>query len=306
MESLSLKNLPESSDYIASESAVKHNKGRWDFQFNNGRDMWNFSCTSSDGGRITDFSLNGVNTIITSKESPIFGSTFWTSPQNDWGYPPPPQIDTNSFEASFDKKSNRLILTGSPELNVLNVQIKKEFSIDTVNSAIDIKYSILNLLNRDVKFAPWEISRVKPEGLTFFPKGIDAPFNTEFPNLPYKVSNNAIWIDHSDAPFKNNKLFSTSDSNWIGYLFKNHLFLKIYETPQIHVPAPLEAKIEVYSNGHYFEIEQQGSYMTIPKNSRYDWRVKWLLRENPKNIANPLQRKSLYNFAQNIVNKIQI
>ena len=49
---------------------------------------------ADDGGRIVEWSLDGWNAIASKAESPVaYGSSFWPSPQSDWGWPPPPELD---------------------------------------------------------------------------------------------------------------------------------------------------------------------------------------------------------------------
>ncbi len=53
-----------------------------------------FEVNAQIGGRITTFSLDGKNVLTGPSVNPDnYGSTFWTSPQSDWDWPPIPEID---------------------------------------------------------------------------------------------------------------------------------------------------------------------------------------------------------------------
>ena len=45
--------------------------------------------------------------------------------------------------------------------------------------------------------------------------------------------------------------------------------------------APGEAEIELFTNGSYVEVEQQGALAAIPPGSVLTWTVRWKLRRVP-------------------------
>ena len=51
-----------------------------------------FAVDANLGGRIVTFASSGRN-ILTGPavDAANFGSTFWSSPQSDWNWPPPPE-----------------------------------------------------------------------------------------------------------------------------------------------------------------------------------------------------------------------
>ncbi|HEX6766720.1 MAG TPA: hypothetical protein VF103_14600, partial [Polyangiaceae bacterium] len=65
---------------------------------------------ASNGGRITVLSLGSVNVLATRDESPLaYGTSFWPSPQSDWGWPPPLEIDKQPWAARIE--GDALVLT---------------------------------------------------------------------------------------------------------------------------------------------------------------------------------------------------
>jgi hypothetical protein len=62
-----------------------------------------FTVDARSAGRIVSLEIDGRNLLTgpdTNAEN--WGSTFWTSPQADWGWPPPAEIDGVPFEATLD------------------------------------------------------------------------------------------------------------------------------------------------------------------------------------------------------------
>ena len=51
------------------------------------------------GGKITSFRYNDIEMISQSRFPNSNGSTFWTSPQSEWHWPPVPEYDSKPFEA---------------------------------------------------------------------------------------------------------------------------------------------------------------------------------------------------------------
>jgi hypothetical protein len=120
---------------------------------------------ASVGGRITEFSLDGKNALLS--EGKLTGSTFWTSPQKDWGWPPPAAIDIDPFEIQLYEGKLKLI---SAIESGLGIRVEKTFGSNTQGNGFDITYTLLNMSDRTISLAPWEVTRVSG-GFTFYPMG---------------------------------------------------------------------------------------------------------------------------------------
>src|SRR5579864_6948899 len=57
---------------------------------------------AADGGRIITFSFDGRSVLQSRENSPeAYGSSFWTSPQSDWVWPPPRTMDKDPWKATI-------------------------------------------------------------------------------------------------------------------------------------------------------------------------------------------------------------
>ena len=107
-----------------------------------------------------------------------WGSTYWTSPQSDWSWPPVPAVDTLPYAVTVDGASVILV---SGQANVgsqvggKNVTVTKRFTANVALEAIDVEYTLTNVGATAITIASWEISRVPGGGLTFYPTGTGAP-----------------------------------------------------------------------------------------------------------------------------------
>src|SRR5947207_14800898 len=62
-----------------------------------------FEVDARTGGRVTALRLGGRNLLTGPEIDPgNFGSTFWTSPQSSWGWPPVPEVDHAEYRASIE------------------------------------------------------------------------------------------------------------------------------------------------------------------------------------------------------------
>jgi hypothetical protein len=227
------------------------------------------------GGRITEFSLDGKNALLS--EGELSGSTFWTSPQKDWGWPPPAEIDSDPYEIQQQGNELKLISVIAPDLEV---QVEKKFTSNAQGNGFDITYTLRNMSNRSIKLAPWEVTRV-PGGYTFYPTTGNQVRN----DLKTSAKDGITWYFYqldelSDG--NSHKVLEDATEGWIANVNPETglLFIKRYPDISSAHFAPNEAEIELYASprGDYIEIEQQGPYTTIPSMSSVDWTVTWYLQ----------------------------
>ena len=93
------------------------------------------------GAKIMSLKYQDQEVINQSRWPESFGSTFWTSPQKEWNWPPVPEIDKGVYKV--EEKDGHLIMTGEVS-EKLKYRIRKDFSTDAKDGAIVITYSIIN------------------------------------------------------------------------------------------------------------------------------------------------------------------
>lgn len=236
------------------------------------------------GGRVTRFSLAGEN-VLTGPEvvaggrdsTPnMYGSTFWTSPQSAWGWPPEAALDTASHRARVD---GRVLELSSEVGAATGYSVRKRFWADAARNLISIEYTLENQ-RAVLPAAPWEISRVPKAGFVLFASAGLAMPNSSLPSL---VRDGVAWVDIASAPGVDSKLFQDGSEGWLAYVWRNLAFIKTFEDLSAADAAPSEAEIEVFVNGdfEYVEIEQQGRYALPPAGGASSWQVNWMLERLP-------------------------
>jgi hypothetical protein len=232
------------------------------------------------GGRVTSFRLGSVDILAgPDVDAHNYGSTFWTSPQSDWGWPPPGEVDRDPYEVSFE--GDTLVLTGPPH-HALGIRVTKRFSADRERRAIVLEYGIHNLTDATKCYAPWEVSRVRSRGLTFFPTGAGSKGPLELEQCP-----TATWFDHDPSAMTDDGLKSVADGvgGFVAHATDGLLFLKAFTDVPPEKQAPGEGEIEIYANNRYAEIEVQGPYAEIPAGASASWKVTWYLRRLPEGLV---------------------
>ncbi|MBN2717490.1 MAG: hypothetical protein JXX14_16690 [Deltaproteobacteria bacterium] len=238
------------------------------------------TCTGSHGGRIISFRLDGHEILVAPNESGMFGSTFWTSPEN-WGWPPPAVIDENPYKIQVDDSQQIFELTSEPDAS-LGIRVQKRFAVATELNAVHVDYTIINTSDQVQRYAPWEISRVEKGGVTFYRPGNEI-LNVKNRGVMKMQRHSGISAYHHPTDMTDDaKLFDCSADGWIAHTDGRMLLIKQFDpcTQQ----APGEGDIEIYACPNYVEVEQQGTYSDIfPKNST-TWRVTWSLHRLSENI----------------------
>ena len=251
------------------------------------------------GGRIVELSFAGRNLLLPSSgHAQNYGSTLWTSPQSQWGWPPPPQIDADPYRASID--GEWLVLEGEPS-PALGIAVTKSFRMGGDGNAT-IRYRLTNRGTEPVSVAPWEVTRVERKGLTFFPLGARIYDVPGFAPLPFSRAGEVVFIDHGTRFTDNRKLYADSGKGWLAHAGEGFVFVKRFERAPGGSRAPGEAEIEIYVNADppYVELEQQGPFSVIAPGSETLWSVDWQVLRLPAGVRPVLGEQTLVDFVESV------
>lgn len=231
------------------------------------------------------FALGAKNLLTGPDVDPSnFGSTFWTSPQSDWKWPPVPEIDHQPY--TVVEGDEALVCCGSASAQ-LGLLVTKRFRVVPFNQAMVVEYEICNQRAEAVRVAPWEISRVRG-GLTVFMQGERRTEPPPGPQLSLLEKDGACWFAYDRASVvEDSKVFAHSGEGWMAHFDDRVLLLKEFELVNPQKQAPGEAMIEIFASGlnNYIEIEQQGAYSKIGPWKSSRWSVSWKARQVPDGLS---------------------
>ena len=231
------------------------------------------------GAKIMSLKYKGQEVISQQTAPESFGSTFWTSPQKEWNWPPVQEFDKGEYQV--EEHDGRLVMTGevSPKLKY---RIRKEFAVDQKDNAIVVTYSIINESDETRQVAPWEVTRVENNGGVIF---FDAPLDGITPAglMDFRAAHGAVWYQPDET--NENRKINADGKGWYGYCNNGLLLLKKFDdlpSPSGETkggPAPGEAEIQVYVNRGkaHIELECQGAYTTLKPHEQLSWTVRWYL-----------------------------
>ena len=216
------------------------------------------------GGRLRDFSnLADPHQTILRRAGAQYGSTVWPSPQLDWGWPPPPILDSQAYDL-LEQTESRLSIT-SAICPATSWQIEKCFTL--LDAALDLTYVLKSHHEEARTAALWEVSRHEGFPVLFVADSI----NVEGELLPGSFFSDSrghhLYRYHSQLiqqqghAAHGHKLFAHGGEGWIVQLRPDIVFLKNFRPVDKAYAVSGEAGIEIYGNGDpndaYIEIEQQ-------------------------------------------------
>ena len=254
---------------------------------------------AAHGGKILSLKQGDQEVISQSRWPESFGSTFWTSPQKEWNWPPVPEFDKAAYTVEQEGE-NHLVLS-SPVSEKLHLRVGKEFAVDASDQAFVVTYSITNEGSEPRQVAPWEITRVPNAGTIFF----DAPAEAITPAgvLDFKAAHGAMWYDADEAA--QNRKINADARGWLAYCNNGLLLMKQFQDLSASMPAPGEAEVQVYVNRgkSYIELESQGAYTLLAPGQRLSWTVRWYLMPVAQE---PLPSRSLLQRVRHLSNRAEL
>jgi hypothetical protein len=228
------------------------------------------------GGRIVEYSLDERNVLFDCDDEDKRGSTFWTSPQAAWSWPPPPEIDRDPYTVRRIDPAG-VSLTSRPSA-VLGVSVEKSFAMAS-NGSVTIDYRIEDAATDVRAVAPWEVTRVPRSGVSFFPRGASVHRSPRFPAPSCSESEGLVWLEHASHGGIDRKLHAEGPGGWLAHADAGLLFVKTFENVPPEAQATDESMVEIFVSGGapYVELEAQGACQRLKPGTSLTWRVVWQL-----------------------------
>jgi len=243
------------------------------------------------GGKILSFKYLNQEVLSQSRKPESFGSTFWTSPQKEWYWPPVPEFDKQPY--TIVKQDKQQLTISSKVSERLGFSITKNFKTGAKKGGFIVTYTIKNESQQARRVAPWEITRVTNDnGLIFF----EAANNQVWPSglMDFRPEEGCMWYQ-TDVTKENRKV-NADGKGWLAYYANRLLLVKEFQDLQPQDVAPDEAEVQVYVNRDktYIELESQGAYTELQPGASISWTVNWYLQPIDKQTpSKSLLRKTV-------------
>lgn len=260
------------------------------------------------GGRIASVKYGEHEFLITPElsNSLLWGSVLWSSPQNDWGWPPVDVLDSNPYEVSA--KDKELVFTSNIDPKT-GYQFVKAYSVVEGAEALRINYRIYNRSTKEKTVAPWEITRLPTAGTIFFPKGFSEFDSSIFYPMVTDTVEGVVWFTYDRKTLKDDhhKLMTDGEEGWLAYTHEGYLLIKQFDNVPVHSIAPNEGEIELFANAEktYMEIEQQGAMVDLQPGEHLDWQVIWHIKKLPALMNTQHGSAELVQLVRKLVREIE-
>jgi len=239
---------------------------------------------AANGARIMSLKWDDQEVLSQNPAPNMYGSTFWTSPQKEWNWPPVREHDMGTY--TVEQKDGKIIMTsGVPER--IPLRISKTFSV-AEGSLFCITYAITNEGTEDRKVAPWEVTRVPGEGRIAFKAQVENIWPAELMDFKQEGDYAVFDIDKVDKQRKINANGSPAQAEGticdglsvLTYTNNNLILTKRFLDLKDGEAAPGEDEIQVYihQNALYCEIEEQGAYTLLHPGEHLEWTVYWQIK----------------------------
>lgn len=228
---------------------------------------------SNNGARIISLKCDTTEILSQINFPNMYGSTFWTSPQKEWNWPPVKEHDMAPY--TVEEKDGAIIMT-SQLSEKFPIRIQKKFETDQKKKCFVITYTMTNESNETRSVAPWEITRVLARGSVYF----DCPVAGITPAglMNFVEKDGYAWFDIDHVEGQNRKI-NADGKGWLSYTYNGITLTKKFQNLKPSQPAPDEAEIQVYvhQGNAYVELEAQGAYETLKPGKSMSWTVKWFV-----------------------------
>ena len=243
---------------------------------------------AAHGAKILSFKLGEQEVIAQKPEPPAptdgapaprmrfvnpnsYGSTFWTSPQAEWNWPPVPEYDSKPYEA--EATADAIVLTG--QVSKYGYRVRKAISADPADGAFVITYSIINESGEVRKVAPWAITRVPNGGYLEFDAKAEDVTPLDLMKVSFGEGPAKLEIDVANQ----NRKINVDGKGWLKFHDNGLVLTQKFPDIAPADAAPGEAEIQVYIDARksFVEIEAQGAYTELKPGEKLDWTVRWYL-----------------------------
>jgi hypothetical protein len=259
----------------------------------------------ASAGRVTSYRL-GSDEVLTGPDvhSDNRGSSFWLSPQDAWGWPPPAEIDTAAYASSLD--GNVLALTGPPVSggSIAGLAVRKYFWANAEQAVACIRYEVHNQSGRPQQVAAWEITRVPRSNLHFFPEGAPGDVKKFQDILPLVSSGGVAWLQYDPQLMDRDLLVGRDGAEgWLASVQGDLLFVKQFPEITDGRPAAGEAEVLLFLNGEsaYVELEAQSVLRRLEPGQALAWSVRWYARRLPAGLSVRAGNPELVEFVRSIL-----
>lgn len=297
---------------VTIQIVSNYNQWGWDTTIVMQNDLITMATVPAIGGRVMQYDLGSLPSIMV--DPSLFGKTYtpaqngyhsfggyktWPSPQDAWGWPPPPVLDYGAYavlEISQTNDSAALsILSPKEKWLSPNIQFKRRATIFPGTSRVRMEQTIINQGSASVSWGVWSIAQTI----------VNHPGKTDYTNYwaYFPINPNSVYGSSGVSPEKsstawkgevapgvygvqfvadNTKIFADPDKGWIAYtsLSDTVVYARTFPVFEGMQYPDNGARTTVYVSGSsvplYMEVEVKGPVVALAANGgNYTFTENW-------------------------------
>jgi hypothetical protein len=262
-----------------------------------------FAVDGTRGARIVTFSMDGKNILTGPNVNALYwGSTFWTAPESDWMPNLVVPIDSAPYAMTVAADQSITAVGGTGMVTATKlVAVTKKFTADLPTRSIVIDYTMTNKGTASIQIGHWEVTRVPPNGLTFYPAGTTAPMS--YGTIQVQRIGAYLWFDHTAfAMGTASKSFGDGSGGWVAHVMADPagdiLLIKKFPDIPTGTAGTGHGEVEIFAaaDRSYVEVEDHNQQVMIAAGQSSPWQVRWYLRRLPVGTMRTAGNQALVDF----------
>jgi hypothetical protein len=254
-------------------------------------------------GRVASLQVNDQEVIARSSDKlRRWGNILWSSPQSEWGWPPPQVLDGDPYDLTATKDS--ILLTSKID-PVTGYQFSKRYALYN-DDAFLITYTIKNFSKKTKRVAPLELTRVPAAGEVVFPLGETAPLSGIFYPLKVSVEQGLFWFHYEANKIvgDHHKITLDGGDGWLAYRNNGLLLVKQFNdiSPDQVIEGEQEIELFAHMDHIFLELKHQGEAKTLKPGESLTWSVIWRAYELPTTLQSAIAPEELADFVRQKIN----
>jgi hypothetical protein len=262
-----------------------------------------FAVDGTKGARIVTYALDGKNILTGPNVNALYwGSTFWTAPESDWMPNLVVPIDSAPYAMTIGADQSVTAVGGTGMVTAIKqVAVTKKFTADLATRSIVIDYTMNNKGTATIQIGHWEVTRVPPNGLTFYPAGSAPPMS--YGTIQVQRIGAYLWFDHTTfAMGTASKSFGDGSGGWVAHVMADPagdiLLIKKFPDIPAGTAGAGHGEVEIFAaaDRSYVEVEDHNQQVMIPTGQGSTWQVRWYLRRLPVGTMRTAGNQALVDF----------
>lgn len=253
-----------------------------------------FVVDTARAGVVATFSWKGRNLL--GFESGSFRPATQATWNNGAGWPPPPEWVDRPYRPTLLSGGAVLHLEG--EVDSRRLRPVRRIRFDASDSSLVNEYVVRNTASDSARHvAAWEIVRLPPGAIQFFPKGqeLSGVSNT----LRSDREDSIVWVA-DDGQRDGKLLYRDGKEGWMAAVVDSLLLVKTWTDIPLGKIPPGQGEIQVYlqKNPAFAEMECMGPWTAVLPRDSTVWTVRWKVAPIPQHVSRTLGNPQLVRLAR--------